>query len=60
MLRKVVQNVRDPADGKMGPNWEGPYKIASVGGSRSYKLEDMDGNAIIRPWNVMNLKKYYF
>uniref|UniRef100_A0A2N9H4R2 Uncharacterized protein n=1 Tax=Fagus sylvatica TaxID=28930 RepID=A0A2N9H4R2_FAGSY len=26
VLRKVVANTRNPNDGKLGPNWEGPYK----------------------------------
>uniref|UniRef100_A0A2N9GMT9 Uncharacterized protein n=1 Tax=Fagus sylvatica TaxID=28930 RepID=A0A2N9GMT9_FAGSY len=25
VLRKVVANTRNPNDGKLGPNWEGPY-----------------------------------
>ena len=28
--RKVVGSKKDPTWGKLGPNWEGPYKIASV------------------------------
>ncbi|GFS36376.1 hypothetical protein Acr_00g0045620 [Actinidia rufa] len=27
VLRKVLGNTKDPTDGKLGPNWEGPYKI---------------------------------
>ena len=60
MLKRVVANTRDPTDGKMGPNWEGPYKVTSVGGFGSFSLEDLEGTVVIRPWNVMNLKKYYF
>ena len=29
VLRKVIENIKDPVDGKLGPNWEGPYKITS-------------------------------
>ena len=29
VLRKVMGATRDPSQGKLGPNWEGPYKIAS-------------------------------
>ena len=29
VLRKVMSATRDPSPGKLGPNWEGPYKIAS-------------------------------
>uniref|UniRef100_A0A2N9FKP4 Reverse transcriptase domain-containing protein n=1 Tax=Fagus sylvatica TaxID=28930 RepID=A0A2N9FKP4_FAGSY len=30
VLRKVVGSKKDPTRGKLGPNWERPYKIASV------------------------------
>ena len=29
VLRKVMGATRDPSQEKLGPNWEGPYKIAS-------------------------------
>ena len=27
ILRKVMGTTRDPTQGKLGPNWEGPYRI---------------------------------
>jgi ribonuclease HI len=27
VLRKVSQATKDPSQGKLGPNWEGPYKV---------------------------------
>jgi hypothetical protein len=60
VLRKVVANTRNPNDGKLGPNWEGPYKVTSFAGVGAYRLEDMDGKPILRPWNICNLKKYFF
>ena len=60
MLRKVVANTRNLNDGKLGPNWEGPYKMVSFTGIGSYRLENMDGKPIPRPWNICNLKKYFF
>ena len=27
ILRKVMGAVRDPTQGKLGPNWEGPYRV---------------------------------
>ena len=59
VLRKVMGNTKDPADGKLGPNWEGPYIVVGKAGANAYKLRDMDGNFIPRTWNVSNLKKYY-
>ena len=29
VLRKVMGVAKDPAQGKLGPNWEGPYRITS-------------------------------
>ena len=29
VLRKVMGTVKDPSQGKLGPNWEGPYRITS-------------------------------
>ena len=32
VLRKVLGTAKNPAWGKLGPNWEGPYRITSVAG----------------------------
>ena len=29
VLQKVMDATKDPPQGKLGPNWEGPYKISS-------------------------------
>ena len=29
VLRKVMGATRDPTQGKLGPNWEGPYRVTS-------------------------------
>ena len=29
VLRKVMGAAKDPSQGKLGPNWEGPYRITS-------------------------------
>ena len=60
VLRKVVGLSKNPAWGKLGPNWEGPYRITSNAGIRAYFLEDLDGLVVPRPWNVNNLKMYYY
>ena len=59
VLRKVLGNTKNPAWEKLGPNWEGPYCITSVVGLGAYYLEDLDERAILHPWNVNNLKRYY-
>ena len=60
VLRKVLGTAKNPAWGKLGPNWEGPYRITSMAGIRAYFLEDLDERIIPRPWNVNNLKMYYY
>jgi hypothetical protein len=59
VLRKVMGTTVNPRDGKLGPNWEGPYTITALTSTGAYYLEDMDGTPIPNPWNVHNLRKYY-
>ena len=37
-----------------------PYRITSVAGIGAYYLEDLDERAVFHPWNVNNLKRYYY
>ena len=59
VLRKVMGAVKDPSQGKLGPNWEGPYRIISWQRKGIYHLETMDGRKFQHPWNTENLRKYY-
>ncbi|GJR01439.1 reverse transcriptase domain-containing protein [Tanacetum coccineum] len=45
--------------GKLGPKWEGPYKVTESLGRGAYKLKDCQGNELPRTWNICNLKKCY-
>ncbi|XP_065621393.1 uncharacterized protein LOC136064079 [Quercus suber] len=60
VLRKVVGTAKNPTWGKLGPNWERPYRITSGAGIGAYFLEDLDSHVIPRPWNVNNFKRYYY
>ena len=60
VLRKVLGTAKNPTWEKLGPNWEKPYRITSVAGIGSYLLENLDERVIPRPWNVNNLKRYYY
>ena len=60
VLKKVVGNTKNPTWGKLGPNWEGPYHIRSVAKVGAYYLEDLGERAVLHPWNVNNLKRYYY
>ena len=60
VLRKVVGTAKNPGWGKLGPNWEGPYRVTLVAGISVYFLEDLDENVVPRLWNVSNLQRYYY
>ena len=43
VLRKVMGATKDPTQGKLGPNWEGPYRITLWQKKDTYHLETLDG-----------------
>ena len=49
VLRRVVGTAKNLAWGKLGPNWEGPYRITLEAGMRAYFLEDLDEYVVPRP-----------
>ena len=59
ILRKVMGAARDPAQGKLGPNWEGTYRIMSWQRKGTNNLETLDGKKLHYPWNTEHLRKYY-
>ncbi|GFZ00544.1 hypothetical protein Acr_14g0001790 [Actinidia rufa] len=59
VLRRVTLSTRDPRAGKLGPTWEGPYKVIKVSKPGTCWLEDLNGKALPHPWNAEHLKKYY-
>ena len=60
VLRNVLGAAKNLAWGKLGLNWEGSYCITLVASVRAYFLEDLDERVVPRPWNVNNLKIYYY
>ncbi|KAG7564134.1 Ribonuclease H-like superfamily [Arabidopsis suecica] len=59
VLRRVFDNKKEEGAGKLGINWEGPYQITEKIRNGVYRLQDLDGNPVQRPWNIINLKKFY-
>nr|XP_023903529.1 uncharacterized protein LOC112015361 [Quercus suber] len=59
VLKRVSLATKNPAHGKLGPNWEGPYKVINCKRPGSYYLEALDGRKLEHPWNVEHLRKYY-
>ena len=37
---------KDPRAGKLGPNWEGPFKDIASLDNEAYRLQELDGKAI--------------
>ena len=59
VLRKVTIATKDLIQGKLGPTWEGPYKVVHYSRWGSYHLETLDEQKLIHPRNIENLKKYH-
>ena len=57
VLKKVSLATKSPAYEKLGPNWEGPYRVINCKREGSYYLETLDGRKLEHPWNVEHLKK---
>ena len=43
VLRKVTIATKDPTQGKLGPTWEGPYRVVHYSRRGNYHLETLDG-----------------
>ena len=59
VLRKVMGAARDPTQGKLGPNWEGSYRVMLWQRKDTYHLETLDGQKLPHLWNIEHLRKYY-
>ena len=59
VLHKVTTATKDSAQGKLGPTWEGPYRVVHYSRQGSYYLETLDGQRLLRPWNIKHVKKYH-
>lgn len=51
---------KDPSEGKLGTNWEVPYKITAAVGKRALQLETMEGKTLQNNWNVTHVKHFHF
>ncbi|XP_070025390.1 uncharacterized protein [Nicotiana sylvestris] len=53
VLKKVTLNTRNINEGKLGQNWEGPYRVLGIVGKGSYKLGTMEGEQLPSNWNIL-------
>jgi len=49
VLKRVSLATRNPNHGKLGPNWEGPYRVINCKRNGSYYLEALDGRKLEHP-----------
>ena len=43
VLCKITPATKNPTQGKLGPTWEGPYRVVHYSKQGSYHLETLDG-----------------
>ena len=60
VLRKIMGTTINPREGKLGANWECPYKITTITTTGACYLENAEGAQIPNPWNTHHLRKYYY
>ena len=54
VLRKVLDTAKNPAWGKLGPNWEGPYRVTMV------LILSNTSNAIVLLSVIFGLSQYIY
>ena len=59
VLKKLLPWRKNPAHGKLGLNWEGPYIISRVVRPGNYELQTEEGKILHHAWNAEHLKRFY-
>ena len=59
VLKKLLPARKDPAHGKLGPNWEGPYIISRIIQPGNYELQTEEEKTLPHSWNAELLKWFY-
>ena len=59
VLKKLLPARKNPAYGKLGPNWEGPYIVYRVVRPGNYELQTEEGKILQHAWNAEHLKRFY-
>ena len=59
VLKKLLPARKNPAHGKLGPNWEGPYIVSRVIRPGNYELQTEEGKDLPHSWNAEHLKRFY-
>ena len=59
VLKKLRPARKDPAHGKLGPNWERPYIVPPIIRPGNYELQTEEGKTLPHSWNAKHLKRFY-
>ena len=59
VLKNLMPLRKNPAHGKLGPNWEGPYIVSHVVRPGNYELHIEKGKILLHTWNAEHLKRFY-
>ncbi|XP_059294835.1 uncharacterized protein LOC132047875 [Lycium ferocissimum] len=59
VMRMVTSATKIPNEGKLGANWEGPYKVIADTGKGTFQLETLDGKIVSNNYNISNLKLFH-
>ena len=59
VLKKLMPARKNPAHGKLSPNWEGPYIVYRVVRPGTYELQTEEGKILLHAWNAEHLKRFY-
>ena len=54
VLKKLLPARKDPAHGKLGPNWDGPYIVSRIIRPGNYELQTGEGKTMPHSWNAEN------
>ncbi|XP_070040740.1 uncharacterized protein LOC142168876 [Nicotiana tabacum] len=60
VLKAKTQASKYPQEGKLGTNWDDPYKITAAARKGSFTLEIVEGKRLPNNWNITHLKYYNF
>ena len=59
VLKKLLSARKNPTHGKIGPNWEEPYRVSRVVRPGNYELQTKEGKILSHSWNAEHLKRFY-
>ncbi|XP_060190734.1 uncharacterized protein LOC132620012 [Lycium barbarum] len=59
VMRMLIPATKIPNEGKVGANWEGPYRVIADAGKGTFQLETLDRKNVSNNYNISNLKLFH-